>query len=581
MANTFKLVSAPYDGRYMQLECTQTQNINSNTSTIAWKLSTIGGNSNFYSTGATTVTINGTQVYYKARTSYATQAFPAAKGSESGTLTVAHNANGAKSIAVSFSTVIYDAENYIKTYSGTWDLDSNPRAAALLTATDFTNETNPTITYNNYVGNNASTLEAYIYANDATTMLVGGKALSKTGTSYTYSLTTAEINTLLTASKSAKSIQVKFYIKTVISGTTYWSSPQTKTFSVVNANPSASITYYDSNADATALTGDNQTFIKGVSNLTYTIAATAQKQATISAYKVTCGSAYATGASNTIAGVSEDTFTYRVTDTRGNYYEDSIGIDFINYIPLSCKQEVAIALEGETEAKVTLNVSGNYYNGGFGAEDNYIEVYYRYSVNGGAFGDWIVIDGITFTSGGYSASHIVEGLNYENSYTFQCCATDAVGAAYSATYTAKLNPIFDWGKDGFNFNVPVSINGAELDYIVEQGTKNGWSYRKWSSGVAECWKILTHTTALSATWGALYCGNTLMARQSYPFTFAEKPVEIVNLLCTGNAGWLTPESGGNGMNGEYASAIYNVVRPNSVTTTQTFNFAFYVKGRYK
>lgn len=41
----------------------------------------------------------------------------------------------------------------------------------------------------------------------------------------------------------------------------------------------------------------------------------------------------------------------------------------------------------------------------------------------------------------------------------------------------------------------------ERDYIVEQGESGDWTYRKWASGVAECWgthsKTLTHyTTAL-------------------------------------------------------------------------------------
>lgn len=29
--------------------------------------------------------------------------------------------------------------------------------------------------------------------------------------------------------------------------------------------------------------------------------------------------------------------------------------------------------------------------------------------------------------------------------------------------------------------------GSMKDYIVEQGTKDIWTYRKWNSGIAECW----------------------------------------------------------------------------------------------
>lgn len=27
----------------------------------------------------------------------------------------------------------------------------------------------------------------------------------------------------------------------------------------------------------------------------------------------------------------------------------------------------------------------------------------------------------------------------------------------------------------------------KVDYIIEEGTKNGWDYRVWKSGIAECW----------------------------------------------------------------------------------------------
>jgi hypothetical protein len=31
------------------------------------------------------------------------------------------------------------------------------------------------------------------------------------------------------------------------------------------------------------------------------------------------------------------------------------------------------------------------------------------------------------------------------------------------------------------------INLLEKDYIIEQGTDGIWTYRKWNSGIAECW----------------------------------------------------------------------------------------------
>lgn len=99
--------SDSYDGRYLQLSISESADAISNTSTLYWTLSSIGGNSTYYTIDATTVTINGTNVYYKARTAWDDRVFPAAKGSVSGSLVVPHNSDGTKTVTVVFSTRVY------------------------------------------------------------------------------------------------------------------------------------------------------------------------------------------------------------------------------------------------------------------------------------------------------------------------------------------------------------------------------------------------------------------------------------------------------------------------------------------
>lgn len=119
--------SKSYEGRYLQLTITESVNVVGNTSTLTWVLQSLGGSVNYYTTGPTTVTINGTQVYYKARTAWSTSQFPAAKGSTSGTITVAHDSNGSKSISVGFSTAIYTST--VTEHGGTMVLSNIDRAA--------------------------------------------------------------------------------------------------------------------------------------------------------------------------------------------------------------------------------------------------------------------------------------------------------------------------------------------------------------------------------------------------------------------------------------------------------------------
>ena len=99
--------SNSYEGRYLQLTITESVNVAANTSTLTWTLQSVGGSVNYYSIAETTVTINGTTVYNKGATAWDTKVFPAAKGSTSGTITVAHGSDGKKSISVGFSTRVY------------------------------------------------------------------------------------------------------------------------------------------------------------------------------------------------------------------------------------------------------------------------------------------------------------------------------------------------------------------------------------------------------------------------------------------------------------------------------------------
>ena len=48
-----------------------------------------------------------------------------------------------------------------------------------------------------------------------------------------------------------------------------------------------------------------------------------------------------------------------------------------------------------------------------------------------------------------------------------------------------------------------TIMGGKTDYIVEQGTSGVWTYRKWASGIAECWGTTSATVTLT-TVGTYY-----------------------------------------------------------------------------
>ena len=121
-----------YQGRYLQLSVVESSvDAAANTSTLTWTLTSTGGESNYYTIDATTITINVTTVYSKARTEWDSYEFPAKKGSTSGTLVVPHNSNGSKTVTVVFSTRVYIYGSI--DYGGTMDLTSIDRTAPTVT----------------------------------------------------------------------------------------------------------------------------------------------------------------------------------------------------------------------------------------------------------------------------------------------------------------------------------------------------------------------------------------------------------------------------------------------------------------
>lgn len=52
--------------------------------------------------------------------------------------------------------------------------------------------------------------------------------------------------------------------------------------------------------------------------------------------------------------------------------------------------------------------------------------------------------------------------------------------------------------------------GLMGDYVVERGTSGIWTYRKWASGIAECWGTSSST---QIPQGSLYVDHTL----TFPF----------------------------------------------------------------
>lgn len=95
---------------------------------------------------------------------------------------------------------------------------------------------------------------------------------------------------------------------------------------------------------------------------------------------------------------------------------------------------------------------------------------------------------------------------------------------------------------GKNVDAPsYSLDGTKIaDHVVEQGTSGIWTYRKWSSGIAECWGEITKTGHnINRAWGSWYVsasGTTNEFYADYPSgLFIEPPNEMVAVNSFGSA----------------------------------------------
>ena len=239
------------------------QSTSSNSTKINWALKGAGGSTtSWYMAGAFKVQIDGNTVYSSSNRIQLYNGTTVA----SGTYTLNHNSAGKKSFSAYAEAGIYTyAVNC--SGSGSWNLPDIARAAVIKSAPNFNDTHNPTVTYSNPAGTAVSTLQiAIVNPSNENTVYAAYRGISKTGTSYTFNFTQAELNGLYSATANSKTLPVRFKIKTVIGGTTLYSNAD-KTLTMVDCYPIFNAAYMDTKATTVDATGNNQLIVRNNSTL--------------------------------------------------------------------------------------------------------------------------------------------------------------------------------------------------------------------------------------------------------------------------------------------------------------------------
>lgn len=361
---------------------------------------------------------------------------------------ITHNQDGSRDCAVSATWSTSGTYSCgTASASGTLTLTKIARFAEILTAPNFTDEDNPTITYKNPAGTSVDILQACIAEPSGNrSIIVPYRDISKTGTSYTFNLTDDERLALRNYTTTSATKEIGFYVRSVIGSGD--SRPQlTRTLTITNANPTFSDFSIEDNNDSTyGLTGDRNKFIKKYSNAKVTISTTnkmtALKQATPDKYLLVNGSkapisvAYSSteDVSGIVNNVDVAVFSVSAVDSRNLQTTISKTLDMLDYNdPLI--QTFNIHRVDGAGTKAVFSMSGTYSNINFGTVTNTItsaKVRYK-KKTATSYSDWTDITAlIQLNQGEFSANNVtINSIDFElgSKYDVQIIIIDKLSEA--------------------------------------------------------------------------------------------------------------------------------------------------------
>lgn len=437
-SNTFSTSNTYIKYRIIVTE--NSYSVANNTSNVTVKVQAWRTNQGYetYGTGTCYVNIDGT-TYSQSISSSQKITYNSYTQLFSKTLTINHNTDGSKALYVS-SYISHSRFN--STSQGfTVNLTNIPRSATITNAPNFNDTQNPTITYSNSAGNEVSSLQACISLSGSNDDIVY-RNISKTGTSYTFNLTEAERNVLRQATTTSKSRTVYFYIKTVINGSTFYTN-KAVTLSIVNANPTFSASYLDTNSTTTSITNNNQQIIQNNSTLRINITnASALKYASLTSASINVNGVVTTQTLNSssltfnvgVLNVSQNlNIPVTITDSRGNSTTQNLTIQVLEWsLPTAI---ITLERESNFYTETNLNVNADYSN-----LDSKNEITIQYQIK-------------KTTDASYGALTTIQDnvetqFNADNHYSWnvKVILTDKIGSTTYNLFLYKGIPLMFWDR---------------------------------------------------------------------------------------------------------------------------------------
>lgn len=536
-----------------------------------------------YAGSRTTNTItcgNETQSYTSPSISYSSNSSKKTTLLGSKSFTVYHNDNGSKSVSLSASWV------FNGTYSGTSVgtvtasttavLDDIPRAATVTSGTNFVSNANPTISYTNPGG---FTVDAYIEIPDVLALFrynIGNSG------SYTWALTAAEREQLIKAAPNSTTLSVRLGIRTTI-GSTYKYSYATKTMTVHSSVvPTITNILWTKSSSEPSTWPITQNLSKGTMSIS---GASGALGSTIKSYSLTFAGYSSTSSTLTVPNIASSgklSAVAKVTDSRNRTTTKTVEFTVSAY-----KKPQATVSAYRSNASGVEDALGEYLcvkaTPSFSAVGNnaIVTLNMKYKKHSD-----VVYTSVALTSG---VSKIVPA---SSDYTWDWVVdvadrVSSIGYGGSISTGEVVVDILYNGKgiglgkvaegEGLDVAWDVKVKGSPMeDYVVEQGTSGIWIYRKWASGIAECWGVSDAITQTTSTDWNVMTSNTATPSIAYPFTFKNSPVVSPSVHIHDGNFWLVTFNAGS----TTKTPTYQIARGKSATTV-TFKLGFHVFGQWK
>lgn len=376
-----------------------------------------------------------------------------------GTLTVGYNA--------SFNTSWNGVDN--ASVRGDLILPKINRYVSLISGTNFTDETNPVYSIAN--PDTTHTVRVKIEAGGDTQLITRDLEVGYSGT-YTLELTNAERNTLRALTPSSNTLTVRETVCSMNGNTELNASWKDYTMTIVNANPTYTYTIEEQNANVISVLGtdDASTIIENASQVEIAITPTAYKSATISNVKLTHNNATETKTSSPYVftkDVKANSFVVTVTDSRTNYFENTITKTIIPYTPVKINS-YSLKRQNQTSSNVILNLQATYTQTTFGSTANVPTV--KWKLDDGIYttipSSAYTIDTTnkTLTISNYTLSNV---LPYTSKGYFSIEVSDLLTSnVENDILVIKGIPTFDYGEHDLKVNGDLYVADTDGENAV-------------------------------------------------------------------------------------------------------------------